>query len=93
MLADHWGTLKAIMWNVKGFNHLNKRMEILILIKPKKWLLHYFSKPIYYLLKLKKSVGTGWVDFFASFGNSQSRGVAIFIHRHLQFRCIKEDGD
>lgn len=31
--------------------------------------------------------------FFASFGNSQSRGVAILTHRHLQFRCTKEDGD
>lgn len=49
----------------------------------------------YLLPTQSEKVCRDWVGrfFFASFGNNQSRGLAILIHRHLQFRCNKEDGD
>lgn len=66
MLADHWGTLKPIMWNVKGSNHLNKGREILTFIKSKKVAIPLFQQT-HLLPTLSEKVWVGRFCFFFCF--------------------------
>lgn len=78
-----------ITLNVKGINHVVKRRKILSMLKKDKVqvaLLQETHLTDSEHLKLKRD----WVGqiYYSSF-NSKSRGVAILIHKHLQFTLEK----
>lgn len=81
--------IKIITLNVKGINHVIKRRKVLSMLKKDKVqvaLLQETHLTDLEHLKLKRD----WVGqiYYSSF-NSQSRGVAILIHKHLAFTLDK----
>lgn len=85
--------LKLVTWNVKGIGHPIKRTKILTALKKEKVEIALLQET--YLtpkehLKLQKD----WVGqiFFSSF-KTNSRGVAILIHKHTPFELIEQISD
>uniref|UniRef100_A0A3Q1GUH1 exodeoxyribonuclease III n=1 Tax=Acanthochromis polyacanthus TaxID=80966 RepID=A0A3Q1GUH1_9TELE len=80
--------LKIYSWNVKGLGHLVKKKKIISSLKTKKCDIAYLQETHLMeneIIKLHKD----WVGhiYYAS-GSSKSRGVAILIHKKLQFKCL-----
>jgi len=81
--------LKIVSLNVKGFNNVIKRQKILAFLRKEKTQIALLSEThLNYLkhLKLRRS----WVGqvYYSSY-NTNSRGVAILIHRSLPFTLEK----
>lgn len=85
--------LSFMSWNVKGLNNVVKKKKVMSFIKGKKIDVILIQETHLSLLESQR-LGAGWVGYVgANGGTSRSRGVAILINRHLQFKCIKQSKD
>ena len=90
---DHKGGLSLCSWNTKGMGQLVKRRKILSTLKARKYDIVFLQET--HLLELdNKKLRKDWVgQVFYSIGSSNSRGVAILVHKHLQFKSNKVFSD
>ncbi|KAL2085077.1 hypothetical protein ACEWY4_018397 [Coilia grayii] len=81
--------LRFCSWNTKGMGQLLKRKKILSTLKAKKYDIVFLQET--HLLEIdNKKLQRDWVGLvYYSVGSSASRGVAILVHKHLQFKCNK----
>ena len=93
MQADQGRALNLITWNVHGLNHPIKRKKIITFIKSKRCDIAFLQET-HLLSQESRKLCRDWVGYVsASCGSSRSRGVAILVHKQLQFKCIRESRD
>lgn len=93
MQADKGRTLKLMTWNVQGLNHPIKRKKVLTFIKSQRCDIAFLQET-HLLTQDSRKLCRDWVGHVsASCWNSHSRGVAILVHKQMQFKCNRESID
>lgn len=82
---EHNRGLSYCSWNIKGMGQLVKRKKILSMLKARKHDIVFLQETHLSDLENKELRGDWEGQVFYSVGSSKSRGVAILVHKHLQF--------